>query len=111
MFIVARGNAPGIENEANRFGQRPYSIPSTRIEYGRWPKNLRVFRIPGALPQAMLKEAVGHKAKQRIFLAYASGYQVFKQHQFVLAALGYSLNFSVPDNGSYLKLRRLVCEL
>ena len=23
-----------------------------------------------------------------IFLAYASGYQVFKQHQFVLAALG-----------------------
>ena len=25
-----------------------------------------------------------------IFLAYASGYQVFKQHQFVLAALGCS---------------------
>ena len=24
----------------------------------------------------------------RIFFAYASGYQVFKQHQFVLAALG-----------------------
>jgi len=48
---------------------------------------------------------------RRIFLAYASGYQVFKQHQFVLAALGYSLNFSVPDNSSYLKLRRLVCGL
>jgi len=26
---------------------------------------------------------------RRIFLAYASGYQVFKQHQFVLAALGF----------------------
>jgi len=24
---------------------------------------------------------------RRIFLAYASGYQIFKQHQFVLAAL------------------------
>jgi|GEM_PF-2218920 len=67
MFIVARGSAPKIENEANRFGQRPRSNPSTRIEYGRWPKKLRVFRIPGALPLAILKEAVGHKAKQRYF--------------------------------------------
>jgi len=63
IFIVARGNAPGIENGTNRFGQRPYSNQSTRIEYGRWPKKLRVFRIPGALPQAVLNEALGHKSK------------------------------------------------
>ena len=73
IFIVARGNAPGIENGTNRFGQRPYSNQSTRIEYGRWPKKLRVFRIPGALPQAVLKEAVGHKSKQRNFKTGASG--------------------------------------
>ena len=32
---------------------------------------------------------------RRIFLAYASGYQVFKQHQFVPAALGLSASGSV----------------
>jgi len=74
IFIAARGNAPGIENGTNRFGQRPYSNQSTRIEYGRWPKKLRVFRIPGALPQAVLKEAVGHKSKQRNFKTNASGW-------------------------------------
>ena len=56
-----------MENKTNRFGQRPYSTQTRQIEYGRWPINDRVFRIPGALPQAMLKKAVGHKTKTRNF--------------------------------------------
>ena len=30
------------------------------VEYGRWPNGLLVGRVPGALPLAMLRKAVGH---------------------------------------------------
>ena len=60
-FNTAWGNAPGIRKTRNFFGQRPYSIRVDWFEYGRWPNRFVPFSIPGALPLATIKMAVGQK--------------------------------------------------
>jgi hypothetical protein len=58
MFTVAWGIAPGTQIVMYLFGQRPYS---PHREYGRWPTDSVIPRIPGALPLATVTMVFGQK--------------------------------------------------
>ena len=58
---IASGQRPWTRKAHSHLGQRPSSIQNVWVDVGRWPTNFPSFSIPGAMPLASLRMAVGQQ--------------------------------------------------